>query len=331
MTQIETTMSADVRLWQHCAVARKKAVGRWVPTELVSETDLSRVFRARVCREGTVNYEDRSEFNGDINDGRPAGYALKVLRECRENDAGAIAVMRREVQAARSVCHPRVIPVLAAGLRRPPYYIVTPWLHGRTLADRLAEPVELDLPVILWIVRQVAEALEGMFDAGWTHGDIKPDNVFISPEGHVTLLDLGFARPLRNHEAGRPVALDWQYFTGTGSYLAPESLTTQSPPDIRSDIYSLGVMFFEMLTGRLPFDADDVATVLAQHRQSRPPNPRRFDPNIPVEAIRLLQQILAKHPLRRPQTPRELIDRLVQLEIRFFAERTTCGVFELAQ
>ena len=310
-------------------------LGRWVPVELVCETGMSRVFRARanrgrVCRERETNSASCREFAGyHENDDRPAGYALKVLRECREKDPGAVAVMCREVEAARSVRHPRVISVLAAGLHGPPYYVVTPWLQGRTLAARLAEPVGLDLPVVLWIVRQVAEALEGMFEAGWIHGDIKPDNVFVSPQGHVTLLDLGFAKRVAEaggkSQLGKAGSIDWRYFTGTGSYLAPESVTMSA--DVRSDIYSLGVMFFEMLSGRLPFKGDDLATLIVQHRESAIPSPRRFAPHIPVEVIHLVRQMLSKQPLRRPHSPRELIGRLAELEIRSFGERTLDGGF----
>ena len=242
--------------------------------------------------------------------------------------------MCREVQAARSVRHPRVISVLAAGLHGPPYYIVMPWLPGGTLAARLAEPAAMDLPVVLWIVRQVAEALEGMLEAGWIHGDIKPDNVFISPEGHVTLLDLGFARKVDRaggkRQFGEAASLDWRYFTGTGNYLAPEAAAaTTASVDIRSDIYSLGVVFFEILCGRLPFESNDLATVIAQHRESAVPNPSRFAPHIPVEVIHLVRQMLSKQPLRRPQSPRELAGRLAELEIQSFSERTMgggCGV-----
>lgn len=301
MAQIDT-ISPTARARQRWATSPyMKPIGRWVPVELVAETAISRVFLARACR-------------------GQASYALKVLRESRQKDPGAVAMMCREVQATRSIRHPRVVSVLAAGLREPPYYVVTPWLQGQTLADRLAEPVGLDLPVVLWIVRQVAEALEGMFEAGWTHGDIKPDNVFVSPEGHVTLLDLGFAR--RVDEA---CSIDWQYFTGTGSYLAPEYVATTTPSDIRSDIYSLGVVFFEMLTGRLPFAGNDLATVIAHHRESTAPSPRRFAPHLPVEVIRLVREMLSKQPLRRPQSPHELIQRLAELEIRSFSERTLTG------
>ena len=99
--------------------------------------------------------------------------------------------------------------------------------------------------------------------------------------------------------------------------------------DVRSDIYSLGVVFFEMLCGRLPFEGDDLAAVIARHRESAIPSPRRFAPHAPVEVIRLVREMLSKQPLRRPHSPRELIGRLAELEIRSFGERTPgggCGV-----
>ena len=169
---------------------------------------------------------------------------------------------------------------------------------------------------MLWIARQVAEALEALDAAGWMHADVKPSNIFLAPEGHVTLLDLGFAR--RPLEVGSVVD---RCVVGTGSYIAPEMITSALRPDIRSDVYSLGVVLFEMLSGRLPYEGKDLAEVASQHKQARPPDLRRLAPHLPRGVIRLVQQMLAKEPLRRPQSPRELIARLVELEIGSFAER----------
>lgn len=328
MAQIETISPVTDRAkLRHKPVARFEPLGRWVPVELIAEGPISRVFRARAARDKPT--DDAGGVDGvvcDENaDGRPATYAIKVLRRRWEQDAKAVSTICREVQAARSVRHPRVISVLAAGLQGPPYYVVTPWLCGRTLRARLADPRPMDLPVALWIVRQVAESLGGMHAAGWMHGDVKPSNVFISSEGHVTLLDLGFARNM-THTANGDDALDRRFFTGTGSYLAPESVTSTLRADIRSDIYSLGVVLFEMLTGRLPFPGDDLASVLNDHCTAAAPNPRRFAPEIPIEVMRLIRQMLCKEPLRRPQTPDELAGCLSELEIKSFAERTVAGV-----
>jgi serine/threonine-protein kinase len=155
------------------------------------------------------------------------------------------------------------------------------------------------------------------------HGDVKPSNMMISPEGHVTLLDLGFAR--RNDETGSAVD---RCVMGTCHYLAPEWITSALRPDIRSDIYSLGVVLFELFAGRLPFRAQDLAELAQQHKEAAPPDLRRLVPHLPTDVVHLVGQMMAKQPLRRPQKPRELIDRLVRLEIATFSERSWATVEE---
>jgi serine/threonine-protein kinase len=166
------------------------------------------------------------------------------------------------------------------------------------------------------MARQVAEGLDALWTAGWTHGDVKPTNIYTSPEGHVTLLDLGFARS--RSETGS--AAD-RCVMGTCQYMAPEAITSALGVDPRSDIYSLGVVLFEMLAGRPPLEAESLAGWASAHRQARPPELRRLAPQVPPAVSRLVSQMLAKHPLRRPQSPAELVDRLAALEIATFAER----------
>ncbi len=245
-----------------------------------------------------------------------AAYALKLFRRERQDDARAVRLFRREALVGRTVRHPHLVSVLSASVRKPPFYVVMPWLPGATLAARLARGWQPHLPVALWIARQTAEALDGLHQAGWMHGDVKPDNIHLSPDGHVTLLDLGFARRPDEAWAGAdPCVL------GTGAYMAPESLSAARRPDIRSDLYSLGVVLFEMLAGRRPLEGRTLAETAALHRQTRPPDLRRLVPHLPGAAARLVREMLAKEPLRRPQSPREAIDRLVALEVFTFAER----------
>jgi serine/threonine-protein kinase len=252
----------------------------------------------------------------EADDHRPPPYAVKVLRPKWQEDPRAISVLRREARLGRTVRHPHLIAILAAGVREPPYYVVMPWLAGRTLAEYRASQGPLDLPVVLWLARQVAEALGALDAAGWMHADVKPTNVLVSPEGHATLLDLGFAR--RVDQTGSVVD---RCVVGTCNYIAPEMITSALAADVRSDVYSLGVVLFELLSGRLPFEGSDLAELATQHKQARPPDLRRLVPHLQKDVIQLVQQMLAKEPLRRPQTPAELIERLVALEIDTFGQR----------
>ena len=125
---------------------------------------------------------------------RPAAYAVKMLHESRQQDPVAIEMLAREAQVGRQVSHPHLIAILESHLKRVPQFLVMPWLEGATLQAYTAAQSLLDPPAVLWIARQAAEALDALDQAGWMHGDIKPSNIFLSPQGHLTLLDLGMAR-----------------------------------------------------------------------------------------------------------------------------------------
>jgi len=278
-----------------------RRVGDWELHALAGRGTLTEVYRA---------------WPAGASADRPAPYAVKMLRPEWQQHPRAMDVLRREALVGRTVGHPHLVAILAARTRRPPCLLVMPWLHGQTLSDWLTGNRPRELPVVLWIARQVAEALDALDAAGWMHADVKPSNIFLSPEGHVTLLDLGFAR--RPLEVGSIVD---RCVVGTGRYIAPEMITSALRPDIRSDVYSLGVVLFEMLSGRLPYEGTNLAELATQHKQARPPDLRRLVPHLPQAVIRLVRQMLAKEPLRRPQSPRELIARLVELEIGSFAER----------
>jgi eukaryotic-like serine/threonine-protein kinase len=274
---------------------------QWELVEFAGEGSLATVYRARPAAGPTD---------------RPAAYAVKMLRHEWQDDQSAIQLMQREALAAATVFHPHVVPILAAYVLDTPHMLVMPWLEGATLQARWQRNEAFLLPTILWIARQVAEALDAFDAVGWMHGDVTPGNIHLSSSGHVTLLDLSFARPCKDFgsAADRPIM-------GTCNYIAPEQITSTMQADIRSDIYSLGAVLFEMLCGRPPYQAKDLADLVTQHRQSASLDLLRPLPHLPHEASTLVRAMLANDPLRRPQTPRELIRRLVALEIATFGDR----------
>jgi len=276
-------------------------VRQWELVDFAGEGSLARVYRARPVRPENAG---------------PAAYAVKMLRPAWQDDSAAIGLLRREALVGSSVSHPHLVPILAAHVIDPPRLLVMPWLEGPTLQARLAAGQMFDVPWALWIARQTAEALDALHAAGWMHGDVTPGNIHVSPAGHVTLLDLSFAR--RRDETGSAVD---RPIVGTCSYIAPECITSALRADIRSDIYSLGAVLFEVVCGRAPYEATGLAHLATQHRQSAPPDPSRLAPHLPRELLQLLRRMLARDPLRRPQSPRELIDRLVALEVATFSQR----------
>lgn len=271
----------------------------WELWEKVGDGPLCEVYRAGVAQAGSAS----------------APYAVKVLRAVWQGDARGFELFQREVCLGRQIQSPHVIAVLDARLSVAPFYAVMPWLEGQTLAQGIAgQPAPL--AKALWYARQAAEGLLALHAGGWLHGDVKPSNLFVSRSGHVTLIDLGFAR---RPEA--PATAADRLVLGTVSYLAPEAITSALRADIRSDIYSLGVVLYELLSGRRPFVASDLAALVAMHRQSCPVELRAMVPHLPRKVAALVHQMLAKDPWRRPQTPAEVVDRLVTLEIEHFDER----------
>ncbi len=250
-----------------------------------------------------------------------ARYVLKRLRDVAP-DRAAVAALRREAGAAREVRSPHVVAVLEARVDAPPYYLVMPRLSGRTLAERCAaEPTSLpaasrappSIAGALGIARQVASGLAALHAAGRMHGDVKPSNLIIAPDGHVTLIDLGFARRIDD-----PADAEDCFVLGTVDYLAPEAVCSRLRSDVRSDLYSLGVVLFEMLAGRRPFLGATTAAVVQAHACEPPPRLRELNSSIPNDVAEVVASLLAKTPLRRPQSATEVVERLARLEIRHF-------------
>lgn len=279
------------------------AVGRlgpWQLVRLVSESELARVYQAR-------------PVEGDSE--QPASYILKVLRREWWQDAEAIEMQRRAAMVGLKLSHPHLLPVLSANLQQPPYYLVTPRVAGQNLAHVLEHQPRLPLPTTLWIIRQVAEGLAELHESlQMIHADVKPSNVIVSPSGHATLIDFGFAHSPSEarHWSARPVM-------GTLNYIAPEAVTSKLTGEASSDLYSLGVMLYEMIAGRLPFDAKSPEELVRLHREESPRCIRLQVPQLPKPVASLVHRLLSKDPLRRPHSARQLAEELLRLEISAFA------------
>ncbi|MFO0790753.1 MAG: serine/threonine-protein kinase [Pirellulales bacterium] len=280
-----------------------QTVGRIGPWQLVrplGEGNYTRVYAARPA-DGPPN--------------QPASYVVKVLRKDWWRDAQAIEMQRREAWVGSKVTHPNLLPVLSASVQEPPFYLVTPKLEGASLAQLITDREQLPVPLALWIARQTADGLAALHEtAGVIHTDVKPANIFVSPTGHTTLIDFGFVQTATeaSHWATRPLA-------GTLAYMAPEMITSTLAAGPRSDIYSLGVTLYEMLTGHRPWETDDAAELATLHREARPTDIRVLRPEVPEAVADLVLSMLAKDPLRRPASASELAARLVRLEIKSFA------------
>jgi serine/threonine protein kinase len=302
MATVESTQ-AVVRSEAAATLATPSLVGRlgsWQLVRPLGEGNFTRVYSARPA-DGPPN--------------QPAAYVMKVLRKEWWRDSRAIEMQRREAWVGSKVSHPNLLPVLSASVQEPPFYIVSPKLEGVTLAQIITERQSIPIPLALWIARQTADGLTALFEhAGVIHSDIKPANIVVATTGHTTLIDFGFVQtPAEaSHWATRPLA-------GTLAYIAPELLTSTLAAGPRSDIYSLGVTIYEMLTGHRPWETEDPGELATLHREAKPTDIRALRPDTPEPVAELVHTMLAKDPLRRPGSPRELATRLVRLEIKSFA------------
>lgn len=304
MATVEPTVRANFAATQkpenHNAVGR---IGPWQLVRILSKSDLARVYLARP-----------SNAAAD----QPATYVLKVLRREWWRDPQAIEMQRRAAWLGAKISHPHLLPVLSSNVQQVPFYFVTPYLPGSSLAEVLEKGKRLPLPVMLWIVRQVAEALAALHtSAHMIHADVKPSNIVVSPDGHATLIDLGFAHTSTEsqHWSSRPVV-------GTLNYIAPEVVTSSLAADVSSDLYSLGVTLYEMLAGKLPFAADAPDELIRMHREAKPTCIRHAVPTLPKAVASLVHRLMAKDPLRRPASAQAVVDELMRLEIECFSLRT---------
>ncbi len=241
-------------------------------------------------------------------------HALKKLRTDTPEQPSARRILANEAEVAGKVTSPHVVRLVAKFPDADPPCLVLEWLAGRTLETRLAADKRIFCREALWIARQCVQGMHALLLAGFSHGDIKPSNIFLCDDGTVKLIDLGFARPDRivARELADPAAPS---VTGTPEYMAPEALVRGETGGIARDVYSLGVTLYRMLTGSLPFNGTTIVEVLREHQQSLPRRLRSHSPEVPREVGEFVHRLLAKQPLRRGGGLSWLIRELIGLEL----------------
>lgn len=239
-----------------------------------------------------------------------AACAVKVVRADWDDQLTAAKLLQREARAGLSVRHPHLVRVKDAHVLQPPFFLVMDWLPGESLRRRLRRDYRLPLADALWVARQTAEALAALHQAGFLHGDVKPDNLRLTDSGMAVLIDLGFA-----HRPGENAAFLRQgYVLGTANYLAPELCDELPAEEFASDLFALGVTLFEVLTGRLPYPPGSLRQTFRRHRCDPPADIRRSASALPGPLVTLVERLLAHEPEERP-TASAVVQQLVKLEI----------------
>jgi serine/threonine protein kinase len=242
--------------------------------------------------------------------------AVKVLRDDWDDAETGIKLLQREARAGLGLRHPHLVRVTDAHVTAPPYYLVMDLLPGESLRRRLRRDFRLPVSEAVWIARQISEALAALHGTGFLHGDIKPDNVRLIDDGAAVLIDLGFA-----HRPGENAAfLRAGYVLGTANYLAPEQCDPLPTEDLQSDLFSLGAMLFEMLTGRLPYPPGSLRQTFRRHRCDPPADIRRSVANVPSGLAALLSRLLANRAEDRPRAA-AVVQQLIKLELATLSRR----------
>jgi len=230
--------------------------------------------------------------------------AFKVLGGWLANDGTFVERFRREALAAARISHPNLVAVFDAGSEDGVHYIVMEHVPGETLADVLRRDGRLHPDRAIRIAASVADALEVAHAARIVHRDVKPANVMLTPDGRTKLMDLGIARSIDGESITHTSSI-----LGTAGYISPEQ-ARGDPVDHRSDIYSLGCVLYEMLTGRQPFEAQDPLGVAYKHVHEVPVPPASIESSIPpaLEAVTL--RAMAKEPSERFQSVADMASAL---------------------
>ncbi len=249
---------------------------------------------------GTVYLARQESLNRNV--------ALKVLHCVQDEEDSYIRRFLREAQSAAGLLHPNIIQIHAVGEEQGNHYFAMEYVNGRNLKQYLNDHQILSLREATDIVIKTADALQCAEKAGLVHRDIKPENIMITEEGHIKVTDFGLAKfAAGQNQITRPGKI-----MGTVNYMAPEQALGK-PVDIRSDIYSLGAVYFQLLTGRPPFVGDHPTSIMYMHIYEPRPKVRFYNRSVPVAIEKTILRMMDRDPALRQQNTAELLDNLEEV------------------
>ncbi len=234
--------------------------------------------------------------------------AIKILNGRHANDDQFIERFRREAKNAAALNHPNIVSIYDRGEAEETYYIAMEFLDGRTLKELIVGRGAAPVNVAIEYARQILAALRFAHRHGIVHRDIKPHNVMVDGEGRVKVTDFGIAR------AGTSQMTEAGSIVGTAQYLSPEQ-ARGGEVDPRSDLYSLGIVLYELLTGKTPFDGETPVEIAMKHLSTAPKPPSTLRPDVPPELDMVVMRALAKNPDDRYQSADEMegdLDRVAR-------------------
>jgi serine/threonine-protein kinase len=225
--------------------------------------------------------------------------ALKLLDDRHASDEQFVERFRREAQSAAGLNHPSIVSIFDRGQAEGTYYIAMEFLDGRTLKELLIRNGPTPVPIAIDYARQILGALSFAHRNGIVHRDIKPHNIIVRPDGRLKVTDFGIAR------SGASQMTEAGSIVGTAQYLSPEQ-ARGAPVDPRSDLYSLGIVLYEMLTGKVPFTGDTPVEIAMKHLSQVPEPPSKLRSDVPHDLDAVVMRALAKDPDQRYGSAEEM-------------------------